>query len=105
MGAEQQILSALFCWGEQKAYKASYQWDGEVEENAESNPNSSSMLLTLAAQTRIHYSTVQEDILNICVNTGYVSTWSFVEYFKASRWSLTGVKYVKESRTVSKLCL
>lgn len=37
--------------------------------------NSSTMRLMLVAQTRIHYSGVQEDILNICVNTGCASTW------------------------------
>lgn len=45
--------------------------------------NSSTMPVMLVAHRRIHYSTVQEDILNICVNMGYVSTWSFVRYFKA----------------------
>lgn len=44
--------------------------------------NSSTVLLMLVAQTRIHYSTVQEDILNICVNTGSGSVRSFVRYFK-----------------------
>lgn len=102
-GAEKQTLSQHYwiCWGEQNAYKASYLWDGEVEEKMlRAIQNSSTMLLMLVAQTRIHYSTVQEDILNICVNTGYV-----VGYFKADWWCLTGRKYVRESRMMPKLCV
>lgn len=67
--------------------------------------NSSTMRLMLVAQTRIHYSAEQEDILNICVNTACASTWKFVGHFKAGWWCLTGRKYASGSRIMSVLHL
>lgn len=89
--AEKQALSQHYwiCWGEQKAYKGSYLWDLEVEENAESNPK---LIHHASDVSGIHYPAVQEDILNICVNTK--SRWNCVRY-----WLMMSVrKYVRESK-------
>lgn len=61
------------CWGEQKVHQSGNQSMGRWRKTLRAIQNSSTMLLMLVAQTRLHYSTVHEDMLeHLCQHWGRV---------------------------------